>query len=162
MFPERPVLRSLGTLFKIDGPHNPEVVGSNPAPATRKKNNHRQVVVLFCVSEAAFDLWAPGYEPEGRIPEGTFASAASGRRSEQKGVAAVEILRSKQRAKNFGHRNRSSVQIRLPQPDKNSSTERWASFSLLSADLPAILQPKHKVVRSTSWECFLLTSKDFL
>ena len=33
---------------------------------------------------------------------GTFASAASGRRSEQKGVAAVEILRSEKRAKISG------------------------------------------------------------
>ena len=40
------------------------------------------------------------------IEVGTFASAAGGRRSEQKGVAAVEILRA-MRTKNFGHRNRT-------------------------------------------------------
>jgi hypothetical protein len=41
------------------------------------------------------------------IEVGTFASAAGGGKSEQKGVAAVEILRSGKRAKNFGHRNRT-------------------------------------------------------
>jgi len=37
-----------------------------------------------------------------RAPQqGTFTSAAGGRGSERKGVAAVEILRSEQRAKKF-------------------------------------------------------------
>jgi len=45
---------------------------------------------------------------------GTFATAAGGGLREQKGVAAVEILRSEQRAINFGHRNRKcSGQLRL-------------------------------------------------
>ena len=33
---------------------------------------------------------------------GTFATAAGGGEREQKGVAAVEILRSEERAENFG------------------------------------------------------------
>ena len=40
------------------------------------------------------------------IEVGTFASAACGRRSEQKGVAAVKIF-ARKCVKNFGHRNRT-------------------------------------------------------
>ena len=46
-------------------------------------------------------------------------SAAGGREREQKGAAAVEILRSEQRAINFGHRKGQKRKKRL----------RWSVFA---------------------------------
>ena len=43
------MIARLGSCHFESGSHNPEVVGSNPAPATRKRNTHRQVGVSFSV-----------------------------------------------------------------------------------------------------------------
>ena len=45
----RPLIACFGALMRESGSHNPEVVGSNPAPATRNKIVHQQVGdFIFC------------------------------------------------------------------------------------------------------------------
>ena len=54
-----------------------------------------------------------------RIEVGSKATAAGGGDKGAERVAAVEILRSEQRAKNFGHRNRGAKRA-LPAAEKAS------------------------------------------
>jgi len=99
-------------------------VGSNLAPATRKRNTHRQVCVFFL-------LWAqtcthvPGYEPEGRITGGgrlralPAADEASKKEWQRSKFCAAN---SERRISGTATGRRSALlhipasQIRLPQP----------------------------------------------
>ena len=92
--------------------HNPEVAGSSPVSATTRTSGEIRKF-FFC-----FRVMSPESGRGGRIPGGERADRRRGRREEGERVAAVEILRSEERAKNFGHRNRTQVRVLSPQPQE--------------------------------------------
>ena len=90
--------------------HNPEVAGSSPVSATTRTSG--EIQKFFFVIR----VMSPASGRGGRIPGGERADRRLWREEGGEGVAAVEILRSEERAKNFGHRNRTQVRVLSPQP----------------------------------------------
>ncbi len=96
--------------------HNPEVVGSSPASAT--KENTTQTGGVFFGYEASFKR-LPGYETDERSSLGERADRRQWRRKEGERVAAVDKTEEKRKPEDFiGHRNRAQVRVCLPQPKK--------------------------------------------
>ena len=85
--------------------HNPEVVGSSPSPATRKKTVTQSGGCLFCVSEEVPEVMIPGYEADERSSLGKRADRRRWRKEGGERSAAVEKSEEKRKPEAFfGHR----------------------------------------------------------
>ncbi len=93
--------------------HNPEVVGSSPASAT-KKDSHPFGWLSFLFTSAELALYAPGYESDERSSLGERGERRRWREERPERVAAVYIFKAAvTAAENIGHRNRGDTQNRL-------------------------------------------------
>ena len=100
--------------------HNPEVEGSSPFPATKRRKQHRKGAVF------SFEYEREGLEPEKARAGVQSAGGTLGReRSEPSGGRKIEGA-----AEETGcERSEVGGQVLSPQPNEENSTERVLFFS---------------------------------
>ena len=84
--------------------HNPEVVGSSPASATRK-DSHPSGWLSFLSATAELVLWPPGYETDERSSLGKRGARCRWQMQRPERSAAVDKIEDQRKPDDFtGHR----------------------------------------------------------